>query len=86
MRPKDNKLPYTALLIIKHLRDNGQKTVTELIIEMGLSTRSARYTVRKLLDRKMLRKIPSLVDLRSHFYVVNEEMGDLIAEIEVRDK
>ncbi|MHA2251190.1 MAG: MarR family transcriptional regulator [Candidatus Kariarchaeaceae archaeon] len=71
------RLPEKAIPLIRYLEINGPKTQRELIEALSLPTRTVRYSIRRLLERGLIRKVPNLKDMRSVFYHINPEVGDI---------
>lgn len=72
-----NELSESAMKINEYLKVNGQKTQKELIEELNIKPKTVRYAVRRLMDRKMIKSFPNLMDVRSVFYVTIEQGGIL---------
>lgn len=75
------RLPEKAIPLLRYLEDNGPRTQRELIEALDLPTRTVRYSIRRLLERDLIRKVPNLKDMRSVFYHISPEIGDIEAII-----
>lgn len=74
------KLPNGAMVIVRHLEAQGKRTQRELIHELALPIRTVRYSIRRLLERGIVRKYPNLKDMRSVFYVVDADVLRVIGD------
>ena len=79
---ENTRLPESAIPLLRYLQAQGRKTQRELIEELGLPTRTVRYSIRRLLERGLIRKIPNLRDMRSVFYLISPEVADVKLIIE----
>lgn len=78
------RLPSSSMVIVKYLRNEGKKTLREISAGTGLTSRTVRYAVRRMQERQMVKEVPSLMDMRSHYFVVNEAVvGDMERNKEV---
>ncbi len=64
-------LPKSAQEVYVLLRDNGALKPREIGLYTSLSNRTIRYALKILVDEHVIRRVPDLHDLRSHFYAVN---------------
>lgn len=71
------RLPEKAIPLLRYLESNGPKTQRELIEALNLPTRTVRYSIRRLLERGLIKKVPNLKDMRSVFYHISPEVGDV---------
>jgi DNA-binding MarR family transcriptional regulator len=71
------KLPVKAIPLLRYLEANGPKTQKELIETLNLPVRTVRYSIRRLLERGLIRKVPNLKDMRSVFYHISPEVVDI---------
>ncbi|MCY3414087.1 MAG: MarR family transcriptional regulator [Candidatus Heimdallarchaeota archaeon] len=78
---KQTKLPDSAIPILRYLENHGQKTQRELIQNLNLPTRTVRYSIRRLIERGLIKKMPNLRDMRSVFYVIDSSVLDVEAVI-----
>ncbi|MHA2252961.1 MAG: winged helix DNA-binding protein [Candidatus Kariarchaeaceae archaeon] len=76
------KLPEKAIPLLKFLEVNGPKTQRDLIDTLSLPTRTVRYSIRRLLERGLIKKVPNLKDMRSVFYHISPSVIDIQAIIE----
>ena len=65
------KLPKSAREIFKLLSTNGALKPREIGLYTTLSHRTIRYGLKILVDGDLVRRVPDLQDLRTHFYTVN---------------
>ncbi|MDH5403603.1 MAG: winged helix-turn-helix transcriptional regulator [Candidatus Heimdallarchaeota archaeon] len=75
------RLPEKAIPLLRYLEANGPKTQRELIESLNLPTRTVRYSIRRLLERGLIKKVPNLKDMRSVFYHISPEVADVEAVI-----
>lgn len=71
------KLPEAAIPLLRYLQDNGSKSQKDLIEALGLPIRTVRYSIRRLLEKKLIDKVPNLSDMRSVYYKISQEIIDL---------
>jgi len=64
-------LPKSAREIYFVLRENGALKPQEIGNHTTLSNRTIRYALKILVDDMLIRRVPDLHDLRTHFYAVN---------------
>ena len=64
-------LPKSAQEVYVLLCDNGALKPREIGLYTSLSNRTIRYALKILVDEHVIRRVPDLHDLRSHFYAVN---------------
>lgn len=79
---ESTRLPESSIPLLRYLQSQGRRTQRELIEELGLPTRTVRYSIRRLLERGLIRKIPNLKDMRSVFYLISPEVADVETIIE----
>ncbi len=65
------RLPKSAQEVYVLLCDNGALKPREIGLYTSLSNRTIRYALKILVDEHVIRRVPDLHDLRSHFYAVN---------------
>ena len=68
---KVSHLPKSAREIYFLLRTNGALKPQEIGNHTTLSNRTIRYALKLLIDDMLIRRVPDLHDLRTHFYTVN---------------
>jgi DNA-binding MarR family transcriptional regulator len=68
---KVENLPKSAQEVYLLLCDNGALKPREIGLYTSLSNRTIRYALKILVDKHVIRRVPDLHDLRSHFYAVN---------------
>ncbi|MHA2244317.1 MAG: MarR family transcriptional regulator [Candidatus Hodarchaeales archaeon] len=64
-------LPKSAQEVYSLLCSNGALKPREIGMHTSLSNRTIRYALKILVDDMLVRRVPDLSDLRSHFYTVN---------------
>lgn len=64
-------LPKSAQEVYVLLCNNGALKPREIGLYTSLSNRTIRYALKILVDENVIRRVPDLHDLRSHFYAVN---------------
>lgn len=60
--PKSVRKTYEAIL-------SGNYTTADIVRATKLSNRTIRYAIKKLLEMRLIRKIPNLHDMRRSLYV-----------------
>ena len=65
------QLPKSAREIYLLLQNNGALKPREIGLYTTLSNRTIRYGLKILIDDNLVRRIPDLQDLRTHFYAIN---------------
>ncbi len=68
---KITQLPKSAKEVYSLLCTNGALKPREIGNYTTLSDRTIRYALRILVSDMLIRRVPDLHDLRSHFYAVN---------------
>lgn len=68
---KVTQLPKSAQEVYSLLCTNGALKPREIGNHTTLSNRTIRYALKILVDDMLVRRVPDLTDLRSHFYTVN---------------
>ena len=74
---KHSKLPDAAIPLLRYLQDSGKKTQRQLINSLNLPTRTVRYSIRRLLERGLIKKVPNLKDMRSVYYLIDSSVLDV---------
>ena len=67
---KVGQLPKSAQEVYYLLCDNGALKPREIGLHTSLSNRTIRYALKILVDEHIIKRVPDLHDLRSHFYAV----------------
>ena len=57
-------------VIYETLSKNGKMKPQDLSRKTELSARTVRYALQRLRDRELVRRVPDLADLRSHYYQI----------------
>ena len=68
---KTKHLPKSAREIYHLLFINGALKPREIERYTSLSNRTIRYALKILVDDMLIRRVPDLHDLRTHFYTIN---------------
>ena len=65
------KLTKSQKKVLEILRERGKNGVTpkQLLSEVSFAPRTVRYALRKLLKKQLIRRIPSLLDMRQWVYI-----------------
>ncbi len=69
--PDLTHLPKSAQEVYSLLRSNGALKPGEIGNFTTLSNRTIRYALKILVDDLLVKRVPDLHDLRSHFYSLN---------------
>jgi DNA-binding MarR family transcriptional regulator len=64
-------LPKSAREVYQLLKANGALKPQEIGNHTTLSNRTIRYALKILIEDALVRRVPDLRDLRSHFYALN---------------
>ncbi|UCH32777.1 MAG: ArsR family transcriptional regulator [Candidatus Bathyarchaeota archaeon] len=68
-------LPKSARTVFLALVETGPMKSKDLSEHTALSSRTVRYGLEILRERKLVRRIPDFNDLRSHFYKAQPTMS-----------
>ena len=68
-----NDIPKSALLVLDHLSDNGPMAPREIARGSEIPLRTVTYALHKLIQQKLLRKVPNLMDMRKQLYHLDQE-------------
>ncbi|MHA2425041.1 MAG: MarR family transcriptional regulator [Candidatus Thorarchaeota archaeon] len=68
---QNHKLTKSQRKVLEILRTQGMNGVTpkQLLSEVNFAPRTVRYALRKLLKKKLIRRIPCLLDMRQWVYI-----------------
>jgi DNA-binding MarR family transcriptional regulator len=68
---QNHKLTKSQRKVLEILRIQGKKGVTpkQLLSEVNFAPRTVRYALRKLLKKRLIRRIPCLLDMRQWVYI-----------------
>jgi DNA-binding MarR family transcriptional regulator len=68
---KNQRLTKSQKKVLAILRSKGGSGVTpkELLDEVSFAPRTVRYALRRLLKKKLIKRIPCLLDMRQWIYV-----------------
>jgi DNA-binding MarR family transcriptional regulator len=65
---EERKIPPSARVVYDLLKSNGPLTAKDILRECNLAPRTVRYALKKLLDAKMIKRLPNLNDMRQNVY------------------
>lgn len=68
-----NDIPRSALLVLDHLTENGPMAPREIAKVSKIPLRTVTYALHKLLQQKLLRKVPNLMDMRKQVYHLDRD-------------
>jgi len=69
---EERKIPPSARVVYDLLKSNGPLTAKDILRECNLAPRTVRYALKKLLDAKMIKRLPNLNDMRQNVYRLRE--------------
>jgi DNA-binding MarR family transcriptional regulator len=69
---EERKIPPSARVVYDLLKSNGPLTAKDILRQCKLAPRTVRYALKKLLDAKMIKRLPNLNDMRQNVYRLNE--------------
>ena len=75
MRAK-GPLPVESFNVLEYLNITGSSTQKEIMKELKLPTRIVRSSIRKLLERDLITKMPNLNDMRSVYYAISPNVSN----------
>ncbi len=70
--PVEKKIPPSAKVVYDLLEQNGPLTAKDILRQCNLAPRTVRYALKKLLDARMIRRLPNLSDMRQNVYQLRE--------------
>ena len=70
MRPitEEKKIPPSARVVYDLLKKDGPLTAKDILRQCNLAPRTVRYALKKLLDARMIKRLPNLNDMRQNIY------------------
>ena len=74
-----NDLPRSALIVLDHLTEHGPMAPRDLSQKAKIPLRTVTFALQKLVNQRLLRKVPNLLDMRKPLYHANM---DRIREVE----
>jgi DNA-binding MarR family transcriptional regulator len=78
-----NDIPRSALLVLDHLTENGPMAPREIAKVSKIPLRTVTYALHKLIQQKLLRKVPNLMDMRKQLYHLDRDrMQDVENDID----
>ena len=66
------RIPPSAKVVYDLLEKNGPLTAKDILRQCSLAPRTVRYALKKLLDAKMIKRLPNLSDMRQNVYRLRE--------------
>lgn len=66
-------LPNSALIVLSSLTAEGPMTPKTIITKVKMPSRTITYALQTLVNEKIVKKIPNLLDMRQPIYYVNLE-------------
>ncbi len=75
-----NDLPRSALIVLDHITEHGPMAPRDLSRRSKIPLRTVTFALQKLVNQRLLRKMPNLLDMRKPLYHANM---DRIREVEV---
>jgi len=69
---EERKIPPSARVVYDLLKSNGPLTAKDILRQCNLAPRTVRYALKKLLDAKMIKRLPNLNDMRQNVYRLSE--------------
>lgn len=78
-----NDIPRSALIILDHLREHGPMAPRDLSRRAKVPLRTVTFALQKLVNIRLLRKVPNLMDMRKPLYHPNlDRIREVEAEID----
>ena len=68
-----NDVPRSALLVLDHLSENGPMAPRDIARGSKIPLRTVTYALHKLIQQRLLRKVPNLLDMRKQLYHLDQE-------------
>ncbi|TFH08544.1 MAG: MarR family transcriptional regulator [Candidatus Thorarchaeota archaeon] len=68
-----NDVPKSALLVLDHLSENGPMAPRDIAKGSKIPLRTVTYALHKLIQQRLLRKVPNLMDMRKQLYHLDSE-------------
>jgi DNA-binding MarR family transcriptional regulator len=69
---EERKIPPSAKVVYDLLKKNGPLTAKDILRQCNLAPRTVRYALKKLLDARMIKRLPNLNDMRQNVYRLRE--------------
>ncbi len=66
------RIPPSAKVVYDLLKKNGPLTAKDILRQCNLAPRTVRYALKKLLDSRMIKRLPNLNDMRQNVYQLRE--------------
>ena len=77
-----NDLPRSALIILDHIEENGPMAPRDLSRNSRIPLRTVTFALKKLVNQRLLQKVPNFMDMRKPLYHMNvERYKEVQAEI-----
>jgi len=68
-----NDVPKSALMVLDHLTENGPAAPRDIARSSNIPLRTVTYALHKLIQQRLLRKVPNLMDMRKQLYHLDNE-------------
>ncbi len=68
-----NDVPKSALLVLDHISENGPMAPRDIARGSEIPLRTVTYALHKLIQQRLLRKVPNLMDMRKQLYHLDQE-------------
>ena len=68
-----NDVPKSALLVLDHLTEHGPMAPREIARGSKIPLRTVTYALHKLIQQRLLRKVPNLMDMRKQLYHLDQD-------------
>ncbi len=65
---EEKKIPPSARVVYDLLKKDGPLTAKDILRQCNLAPRTVRYALKKLLDARMIKRLPNLNDMRQNIY------------------
>ena len=69
---EEKKIPPSAKVVYELLKKKGPLTAKDILRQCNLAPRTVRYALKKLLDARMIQRLPNLSDMRQNVYRLRE--------------
>ena len=78
-----NDLPRSAIIVLDHLTEHGPMAPRDLSKKSKVPLRTVTFAIQKLVNQRLLRKVPNLMDMRKPLYHANvDRIREVEAEID----
>jgi DNA-binding MarR family transcriptional regulator len=69
---EEKKIPPSARVVYDLLKKSGPLTAKDILRRCNLAPRTVRYALKKLIDARMIKRLPNLNDMRQNVYRLRE--------------